>query len=102
MGFKVFTAENPLQALVSLGQSNPRLIITDCDMGELSGLHLTKKIRQMGSQVPIVMFSGNDAAKETFEELAGGTAFFLKSELTEMLAFVDLQAKHEFKLKRVI
>lgn len=101
MGFTVFTAKEPLEAIVNLAFTNPKLIVTDCDMGKLSGLHLTKKIRDMGSKCPIVMFSGNDSAKEVFETMAGGTKFFLKTEVKELLAFVQLQALHDFKIERV-
>lgn len=100
--FDVKTAIDAADALNTLAQTNPRLIITDCDMGAgLSGLHLTKKIRQMGSETfPIVMFSGNDAAKEVFLGMAGGTAFFLKSEIDELMAFVLLQERYDFRITR--
>ena len=100
LGFVVCTANDPVQALITLAQTNPDLVITDCDMPKTSGLHLTKKIRQMGSKCPIIMFSGNDAAKEVFETMAGGTKFFLKADVVEMLAFVQLQALHDFKIVR--
>ncbi len=101
MGFEVSTAADALTALVTLAQTNPRLIITDCDMGTgPSGLHLTKKIRQMGSKCPIVMYSGNNAAQDVFETMAGGTKFFLKTEVKELLAFVAVQAAYDFKVER--
>lgn len=60
------------------------LVVTDCDMPEMDGLHLTKRIRDEGKDTPIFMISASESAKDVFLENAGGTAFFRKEELKEM------------------
>lgn len=57
------------------------LIITDCDMPKMNGLEFTKALKAVKVDLPVVMFSGSDTAKETFIRSLGGTAFFEKTEV---------------------
>jgi two-component system chemotaxis response regulator CheY len=48
----VCEAENGLQALEKLRGEQPRLILSDWNMPEMSGLDLLKNVRAAGSEIP--------------------------------------------------
>ena len=55
---KVIEATNGKQAL-NLLQNNPfDLLITDVRMPEMNGIELIDKLRERGSSIPIIVFSG--------------------------------------------
>jgi putative two-component system response regulator len=61
VGFQVLTAENGKQALSSIRELQPDLIISDIGMPEMNGVELFKKIRSdsLLSSIPFVLMSSN-------------------------------------------
>ena len=61
-------------------QGKPRLVITDIQLGNSSGLDLVSSLRQkFGVTLPVIVVSGN--AQEALEEkirLAGATSYLTK------------------------
>lgn len=76
-GYSVIGAKNGMEAL-RLFQSFPEIqaVVTDLEMPMMSGIQLTLAIREIDSQVPVIMWSGSDNPKMAqlnlfIEKLAG-------------------------------
>lgn len=64
LGFDVATARSAQEALRSIGQHRPDLIITDCEMPRMSGLALCRELRDRDAtaDIPIVLYTGKELA----------------------------------------
>jgi len=59
-GHEVHTASSAEQAIREISEQGvPNLIITDIDMPGMTGLELCNRIRQTGSQLPIVVITSH-------------------------------------------
>lgn len=78
----VETADDGLDALKKYsGGSGIHLIISDMNMPEMSGLELIKKLRQGGSDVPIIILTGNNEISVAIEAInSGANDYLLKDE----------------------
>ena len=78
-GFDVVIAASGEEALDRLNIDEPRLVITDLFMGEMSGMDLLARIHAENPLLPVIMLSGNaqipDAVKATH---MGSSAFLTK------------------------
>lgn len=81
-GYITSTATNGAEALAALGQENFDLVCTDVEMPRMTGLELTKRIRQDNklSDIPVILLTSL-ASKEDKERgvEAGANAYFVKS-----------------------
>src|SRR5438105_5009811 len=79
-GYEVRVAATGLEAYSILRTESIRLVITDWEMPELSGIDLCKLIRQAGSDcgyVYIIMLSGHNERNQIVQGLAAGADDFL-------------------------
>jgi CheY-like chemotaxis protein len=62
VGFEVATARSAQEALSSIGQRRPDLIITDCEMPQMSGLALCRELRECDqtADIPLVLHTGKE------------------------------------------
>lgn len=60
-GFEVDATDNAKQALASLRNSNPDIVITDIAMPDMDGLEFIRSIRELSTGVPILAVSGMDS-----------------------------------------
>jgi CheY-like chemotaxis protein len=62
LGFKVATARSAQEALKSVAKQRPDLIITDCEMPQMSGLALCRELRERDqtADIPIVLHTGKE------------------------------------------
>jgi two-component system, OmpR family, phosphate regulon response regulator PhoB len=62
LGFEVATARSAPEALRRVAQRRPDLIITDCEMPQMSGLALCRELRQRDqtADIPIVVHTGKE------------------------------------------
>lgn len=78
-GFDVVTAASGEAALDRLHKDDPKLVITDLFMGEMSGMDLLDRIHADNPLLPVIMLSGQaqipDAVKATH---MGSSAFLTK------------------------
>lgn len=67
LGFDVATARSAQEALRSIEQQRPDLIITDCEMPRMSGLALCQQLRdrEQTADIPIVLYTGKELADES-------------------------------------
>jgi two-component system chemotaxis response regulator CheY len=87
-GLSVIEAENGVDALDKLKAGNPRLILSDWNMPEMSGIDFLKMLRGKKNMVPFG-FITSEASAEIKELAMGSGANFL---ITKPFAPEDVQA----------
>ena len=78
-GLEVVAFADGLAALAFLTTSEADLVLTDFRMPQMNGIELTRRLRALARQTPIVVMSGN--AVEAQALAAGANAFLSKSAL---------------------
>lgn len=81
------------------------LIISDMNMPEMGGLELIREIRKAGSEVPIIILTGNNEISVAIEAMnSGASDYLLKDENiqdTVLISAGKVLEKHELK-RRVL
>lgn len=87
-GYEVKVAHDGLTGLMAARDSNPHLIILDWMMPGLSGVEVCRRLRQTGSQVPIILLTAKDEVSDRVEGLdAGADDYVVKPfSIEELLA----------------
>jgi sigma-B regulation protein RsbU (phosphoserine phosphatase) len=80
--YDIETAEDGIDALKKYsGGSGINLIISDMNMPEMKGLELIKKLRHGGSDVPIIILTGNNEIAVAIDAMnSGANDYILKDE----------------------
>src|SRR5438270_12310967 len=77
-GFEVFTASNGEDALEAITHYRPDLMLLDLGLPGISGLEVTKRVREQ-SNLPIIVLSVKDAERDTVQALdLGADVYVLK------------------------
>jgi putative two-component system response regulator len=79
LGHSTVRAQSGQEALKKLSSEDIRLVITDWDMPQMSGIELCRNIRndEMHAYIYLIMLSGRDDAKSRREGLGAGADDFL-------------------------
>ena len=94
-------AINGVEALEIVKTHNPDIIITDIKMPNMDGLELTKKVRDIGGEVEIVILSGYDEfnyAKQAMQ--LGVKDYLLKPVKIDKIMELVMKIKKELDEKR--
>ena len=76
-GFEVITATSGEEAISKLEIAQPRLVITDLFMGEMSGMDLLAKVHGDNPLLPVIMLSGQAKIPDAVKATHLGSAAFL-------------------------
>ncbi|OCT10662.1 DNA-binding response regulator [Paenibacillus pectinilyticus] len=89
-GYLVNTASNGLEGLKQMLVTEPQLIILDVMMPQLDGWEVVRRIRESGSEVPILMLTAKDDISDRVKGLDLGADDYLVKPfaLEELLARV--------------
>src|SRR5690349_11862304 len=79
-GYEVATASNGLEALTLIRQANYRLVITDWEMPEMTGIDLCRLVRNgdFTGYVYLILVTSRNSRQETIEGLSAGADDFVK------------------------
>ena len=104
-GYTVYSAENGNQALEKMDHHHIDLVITDIMMPDMDGLELTQILRQLDTELPILIVTARSALEDKQRGFALGTDDYMVKpiDLRELLLRVSAllrRAKivHEHKL----
>jgi len=106
-GYQVDTTENGASALVKL-EDLPEisLVISDMNMPEMSGLELIEAIRQRGSDVPIIILTGNSEISVAISALnKGANDYLMKDENIHETITISVEKvleKQQLKLQNTL
>jgi two-component system OmpR family response regulator len=87
-GFEVATAEDGATALTLAEQTNPDLVVLDVMLPDLDGFEVTRRLRALGRQQPIVFVTARDSVGDKIQGLTvGGDDYVTKPfSLEEVIA----------------
>lgn len=87
-GWEVQTASNGLEALTVARKFKPDVMVLDIMMPELDGMSVLRRLREEGSEVPVLFLSAKDALDDRIAGLtAGGDDYVTKPfSLEEVVA----------------
>ena len=89
-GFEVAVASDGIQAMKVMAHINFRMMITDFCMPKMNGLELATKVKELHSDTPVVLITGN-AVSDLIESafVAGISKVFSKPlDLQRLLSFI--------------
>lgn len=89
-GYTVFTANHGMDGLKQILENNPDLVILDVMMPQLDGWEVMRRIREGGSNVPVLMLTAKDEIADRVRGLDLGADDYLVKPfaLEELLARV--------------
>jgi DNA-binding response OmpR family regulator len=89
-GYQVSVANDGLSGLMAARDQDPDLIVLDWMMPGLSGVEVCRRLRQTGSQIPIILLTAKDDISDRVEGLdAGADDYVVKPfSIEELLARV--------------
>ncbi len=76
--FIIDTTENPLEAYDMIMAGRYDAVVSDYQMPEMDGIALLKRIREAGSQVPFIVFTGRGREDVAIEALNNGADFYIQ------------------------
>ncbi len=69
LGYKVFQAENAVEAMEVLNQQpDIELIVSDLNMPMISGIEFYRELKEQGSKLPFILLTGDEPEKILAEE----------------------------------
>lgn len=75
-------AENGIQALEKLSQERPRLILSDWNMPEMSGIDLLKNVRANKSNIPFGFITSEASVEIKDMAIENGASFLITKPFT--------------------
>lgn len=73
----IFTASNGIEALEVFKRESVHCIICDINMPQMNGVEVIKRVREMGSHVPFIFYTGHRNPELMFEAVKYGAFDFL-------------------------
>lgn len=101
--YKVFTASNAADAIDILENTPIDLVITDYKMPKVSGLDLTRHIRENYYETEVIMITGYASVKGAVEAVKMGAEEYLPKPFTDNELFTAVErALNKLALRKVV
>lgn len=90
-GYKAYEAENGKKGVELFMNRNPDIVITDVNMPEMSGIEVTKKIKELKADTDVVIMTGFGTEELVVDALRSGASNYIKKpiDLKELLSILD-------------
>ncbi len=100
--FDVVTVENAKQALEKLDEQPFDVVITDLVMPRIDGIALTKAVREMGLEIPVIVMTGYGSIEYAVESMKAGAADFItKPFKLDHVIFIINRALDNIKVQQL-
>ena len=81
-GFEVNTAGNGEEGLAAVNEEKPDLILLDITMPKMDGITMSKKLKELNIQVPIIFLTNMSDVKNISEAAETATDYIVKSDVS--------------------
>lgn len=100
---EVYAAENGDIGLEMFNEHKPDVVITDIHLPRLSGLKMSKKIREYSENVPIIVITAYDTDDNMMESIDIGSYTYLRKpvELDELMITVIMSTRQGLQKERI-
>jgi YesN/AraC family two-component response regulator len=90
-GYSVFEAENGKNGVQRFIEVNPDIVITDVNMPEMSGIDVTKKIKELKPDADVVIMTGYGTEELVIQSLRSGATNYIKKpvDFNELMSILD-------------
>lgn len=88
-GYIVHTATNGAEGLMQLEQTQPDLILLDMRMPVLDGWGFAQRLREQGTEIPIVVMTATQDARRWAQEIGTPHVLAKPFDLIELLNVVE-------------
>ena len=92
-GYRIITASDGASALILFDEYEPDLVILDIIMPGMDGFEVIDRIRQRGSNVPIIILSGRDDVNSLREALDKGADDYIAKPFNIHLLLARVRSK---------
>jgi two-component system response regulator AtoC len=79
--YKVILAENGLTGIEKFKSESPDLIITDLKMDDLDGIEILKKVKESGSDTPVILITAFEEIQSSIEAIQLGAFDYISKPL---------------------
>lgn len=76
-GYKVFQAENGIDALKIITEQSPNLIFLDFKIPGMDGMEILQRLKQMENNIPVIMMTAYNDEKTVQKSLALGASLHI-------------------------
>lgn len=99
-GYTVFTARSGEEAIASMAQNRPDLVLLDLQLPGISGLDVCRQIRET-SNTPIIVLSVKDAERDKVQALDLGADDYIPKPfgMNEVLARIRVALRHVAQIR---
>lgn len=87
---ELYVAEDGLDGLEKFNKFNPDIVITDIKMPHMDGIQMSKKIKEISSNTPIIIISAHSEADFLFESIEMGIYGYLLKPVDKDMMFTKL------------
>ncbi|KPJ89809.1 MAG: hypothetical protein AMS17_00335 [Spirochaetes bacterium DG_61] len=104
-GYRVYEAEDGRMGIKVFEDEKPEIVITDVNMPEMTGIELTKHIREANSEADIIIMTGYGTEELVIEALRSGASNYIKKpiQFNELFNILDnIILKKENKKRYVV
>ncbi|CAN5351944.1 response regulator transcription factor [soil metagenome] len=95
-GYEVARVGNGIDALIALAKGTFSLAVVDVMLPSMSGLEISRRIREGGSTMPVLLLTARDAVDDRVNGLDAGADDYL----TKPFSFAELAARIRALLRR--
>jgi len=91
-GYAVLTAANGVEALQSIDERRPSLVLLDMRMPVMDGWAFARELKARGLKVPLLVMTAANNAREWAEEIEADAYVAKPFDLSELVAAVEILA----------
>ena len=100
-GYEVVTAANGSKGIELFEQTSPQIVLTDLKMPGMDGLQVLKKIKELSSDVEVIIITGHGDIDSAVEALHYGASDFIhKPVKNQALSIALKRAKEKLQIRR--